>query len=192
MSNAALTEPAVSALEAEKTLFGLMAEFEEHQQVLAAAKRAYAEGYRRMDAYSPFPVKGLAEALGHERTAVPLITLVGGITGGLGAYFMQWYSMGPLYPLNVGGRPLNSWPHFIPVTFELTILIASLAALIAMLVLNRLPEPHHPVFNVPEFRRASLDRFFLCIEVADPKFDRETTWKFLEGLAPGKVMEVEE
>src|SRR5437764_1372652 len=155
MSNAALTEPTVSALEAEKTLFGLMAEFEEHQQVLAAAKRAYAEGYRRMDAYSPFPVKGLAEALGHEQTAVPLITLVGGITGGLGAYFMQWYSMGPLYPLNVGGRPLNSWPHFIPVTFELTILIASLAALIAMLVLNRLPEPHHPVFNVPEFRRAS-------------------------------------
>ena len=105
---------------------------------------------------------------------------------------MQWYSMGPLYPLNVGGRPLNSWPHFIPVTFELTILIASLAALIAMLVLNRLPEPHHPVFNVPEFRRASIDRFFLCIEVADPKFDRQATRKFLESLAPGKVMEVEE
>src|SRR5205814_3157701 len=167
-----------------------MAEFDDHEQVLAAAKRAYAEGYRRMDAYSPFPVKGLAEALGHERTAVPLITLLGGMAGGLGAYFMQWYSMGPLYPLNVGGRPLNSWPNFIPVTFELTVLIAALSALTAMLVLNRLPEPHHPVFNVPEFRRASIDRFFICIEASDPKFDRKTTWKFLESLEPCSLNEV--
>src|SRR5438874_3377270 len=183
-------EPTAPVVELGTALWGLMAEFEEHEQVLSAARRAYAEGYRRMDAYSPFPVEGLAEALGHEYTAVPLITLMGGIAGGLGAYFMQWYSMGPLYPLNVGGRPLNSWPNFIPVTFELTVLIASLAALTAMLVLNRLPHPHHPVFNVPEFRRASIDRFFLCIEAADPKFELDPTRKFLEGLTPCKVTEV--
>src|SRR5882724_2172866 len=155
----------------EKILYGLIAEFEEHEQLLEAAKRAYAEGYRNMDAYSPFPIEGLAEALGHEMTLVPLFTLMGGIAGGLGAYFMEWYSMGRLYPLNVGGRPMNSWPNFIPVVFELTVLIAALSALISMLVMNKLPQPHHPVFNVPEFRRASIDRFFLCIEATDSKFE---------------------
>ena len=176
----------------EKVLFGLMAEFEEHEQLLEAAKHAYAEGYRRMDGFSPFPIDGLAEALGHETSLVPLFTLMGGIAGGLGGYFMEWYSMGRLYPINVGGRPLNSWPNFIPITFELTILIASLSALAAMLLLNRLPQPHHPVFNLPEFRRASIDRFFLCIEVADPKFDREKTWGFLDSLKPIMIAEVEE
>ena len=176
----------------EKTLFGLMAEFEEHEQVLAAARRAYAEGYRRMDAYAPFPVEGLAEALGHEYTSIPLITLIGGMMGGLGGYFMEWYSMARLYPLNVGGRPLNSWPNFIPVTFELTILIASLCAFVAVFVLSRLPQPHHPVFNVPEFRRASIDRFFLCIDADDAKFERERTWKFLESLGAIAIEEVEE
>ena len=176
----------------EKSLYGLLAEFEEHEQVLAAANRAYAEGYRAMDAYSPFPVEGLAEALGHHTTIVPLLTLLGGIAGGLGGYFMQWYSMGRLYPLNVGGRPLNSWPNFIPITFELTVLIAALSAFVAMLFLNRLPQPHHPVFDVPEFRRASIDRFFLCIEARDEKFDRNDTWKFLEGLSPCSLSEVED
>jgi len=173
-------------------LFGLMAEFEEHEQVLDAARRAYGEGYRRMDAYSPFPVEGLAEALGHEYTSIPLFTLVGGITGCLGGYFMEWYSMTQLYPLNVGGRPLNTWPNFIPVTFELTILLASVSAFLSVFILNRLPQPHHPVFNVPEFERASSDRFFLCIEAADPKFDRKRTREFLENLKACKVSEVEE
>ena len=176
----------------EKTLYGLMAEFEEHDQVLEAARRAYAAGYRRMDAFSPFPVEGLAEALGREHTSVPLFTLVGGLTGGLGGYFMQWYCMVSLYPINVGGRPHNSWPNFIPVTFELTILIASLSAVVAMLALNRLPQPHHPVFNVPEFRRASIDRFFLCIEAEDPKFEQGQTFRFLESLKPLEVRNVEE
>ncbi len=176
----------------EKRLYGLMAEFEEHEQLLEAAKRAYAEGYRRMDGFSPFPIEGLAEALGHEMSLVPLFTLMGGIAGGLGGYFMQWYSMGRLYPINVGGRPLNSWPNFIPITFELTVLIAALSALMAMLLLNRLPQPHHPVFNVPEFRRASIDRFFLCIETADPKFEHHKTWAFLDGLKPVMIAEVEE
>jgi len=177
---------------AEPSLFGLMAEFEEHAQLLAATRRAYAEGYRRMDAYAPFPVEGLAEALGQEHTAVPLITLVGGMIGGLGGYFMEWYAMARLYPLNVGGRPHNSWPNFIPVTFELTVLAASLSAFLAVFILNRLPQPHHPVFNVPDFERASVDRFFLCIEAADPKFHPDGTRKFLEDLKPGKVMEVPE
>lgn len=173
-------------------IFGLMAEFEEHQQVVQAAQRAYDAGYREMDAFSPFPVEGLVEALGHETTPIPLITLVGGMIGGLGGYFMEWYAMARLYPLNVGGRPYNSWPNFIPITFELTILIASLAAFVSVLVLNRLPQPYHPVFNVPEFRRASIDRFFLCIEQRDPQFDLKTTRRFLEGLKPVKVTEVME
>jgi hypothetical protein len=174
----------------EKTLYGLMAEFEEHEELLEATRRAYAEGYRRMDAYSPFPVEGLAEALGHENSAIPLFTLVGGIIGGLGAYFMEWIAMAKLYPLNVGGRPHNSWPNFIPVTFELTVLIASVSAFLGVFILNRLPQPHHPVFNVPEFERASIDRFFLCIEAEDPKFSVTETRKFLAGLKACKVAEV--
>src|SRR5437016_10417429 len=173
-------------------VYGLMAQFSDSEDLLGATRRAFAEGYRRMDAYSPFPIEGLAEALGHEYTTIPLITLMGGMAGGLGGYFMQWYSMGKLYPLNVGGRPLNSWPNFIPITFELTVLIASFSALLAMLFLNRLPQPHHPVFDVPEFRRASIDRFFLCIEARDPKFDPERTRRFLESLKPIKISEVED
>ena len=175
----------------EPAIFGLMAEFEEHEQLLAAARRAYADGYRRMDAYSPFPIDGLAEALGHENSPIPLFTLAGGIVGGLGAYFMEWIAMAKLYPINVGGRPLNSWPNFIPVTFELTVLIASVSAFVGVFLLNRLPEPHHPVFNVPEFDRASCDRFFLCIEADDPNFELSQTRKFLESLAAAKVVEVE-
>jgi len=176
----------------DRIVFGLMAEFEEHEQVVEAARRAYEDGYRQMDAYSPFPVEGLAEALGREYSPVPLFTLLGGICGGLGGYFMEWYSMARLYPINVGGRPHNSWPNFIPVTFELTVLVAALSAFVSMLILNRLPQPHHPVFNVPEFRRASIDRFFLCIEARDPKFDLVETRRFLDGLKPVKVTEVEE
>lgn len=176
----------------EKRLYGLMAEFAEHEQLLEAARKAYAAGYRRMDAFSPFPVEELAEALGHDYSLVPLITLVGGMMGGLGGYFMEWYSMARLYPINVGGRPHNSWPNFIPITFELTILIASISAFVGMLILNRLPQPHHPVFNVPEFRRASIDRFFICIEVEDPKFERQSTARFLGTLDPLKIMEVED
>lgn len=192
-ANVALEFPAEPEVEfLEKSLHGLMAEFEEAEQVLGATQRAYDEGYRRMDAYSPFPVEGLAEALGRDFSPVPLFTLAGGMIGGLGGYFMQWYAMAQLYPLNVGGRPLNSWPNFIPVTFELTILVASISAVTAMILLNRLPQPNHPVFNVPEFERASIDRFFLCIEARDAKFDREETRKFLESLKPLKVTEVEE
>jgi len=188
-SETTLPEPEIEY--EEQAIFGLMAEFEEHEELLAAARRAYSDGYRRMDAYSPFPIDGLAEALGHESSPIQLFTLAGGIIGGLGAYFMEWIAMAKLYPINIGGRPLNSWPNFIPVTFELTVLIASVSAFLGVFILNRLPEPHHPVFNVPEFERASNDRFFLCIEADDPKFEINETQRFLENLKPLKVTEVE-
>jgi len=171
-------------------LFGFLAEFDDHEKLLEAAKAAYATGYRHLDAYSPFPIDGLAEAIGREQSPVPLFTLLGGVAGGLGAYFMEWYAMGHLYALNVGGRPLNSWPQFIPVTFELTVLIAAFGAFISALALCRLPQPYHPVFNAPEFCRASIDRFFLSIEATDKQFARIGSKRFLQGLGAINVVEV--
>jgi hypothetical protein len=172
------------------SIYGLSAEFLEKEEIIEAARRAYAAGYRRMDAYTPIPIEELAPALGSTWTAVPIITLVGGMIWGLGGFFMEWYSMAIDYPLNVGGRPYVSWPSFIPVTFELTILGAALSAVISMIALNRLPQPHHSVFNALHFERASQDRFFLCIEAVDPKFDLAATRKFLEELEPVVVAEV--
>ena len=178
-------------MRARLPLYGLMAEFDSPADLLEAAGRAYEEGYRRMDAYSPFPVHGLAEALGFRRTRLPLLVFFGGIAGCVGGYGLQYWISAIDYPLNIGGRPLNSWPAFIPVTFELTILVAALAAVLGMLALNGLPLPYHPVFNVPEFELASRNRFFLCIESTDPKFDRGETNHFLESLKPLAVFEVE-
>ena len=144
-----------------------------------------------MDAYSPFPVEGLAEALGFHRTRVPLIVLTGGILGCLGGFFLQYWLAVIDYPINVGGRPLNSWPSFIPVTFELTILIAALSAFFGVLALNGLPMPYHPVFNVDRFELASRNRFFLLIEAADPRFDSAGTRRFLETVGSHGVYEVE-
>jgi len=175
---------------AKPPIYGLLAEFEAPAGLVAAAERARREGYRCMDAYAPFPVDGLAEALGFRHTRVPLITLVGGSIGGLGGYFMQYWITAINYPVNVGGRPLNSWPAFIPVTFELTVLGAALAAVLGMLALNGLPMPYHPVFHVPRFALASRDRFFLCIEAKDPKFDRQATRHFLKSLGSRDVFEV--
>lgn len=172
-------------------IYGLMAEFDTPEALLEAARRAFAEGYRRMDAYSPFPVDGLAESIGFHSTRIPLIVLIGGIVGCLGGFYLQYWVSVIDYPLNIGGRPLNSWPAFIPVTFELTILIAALSAVLGLLALNGLPMPYHPVFNVQRFQLATRNRFFLCIERRDPKFDRDATWHFLEGLGPHGVYEVE-
>lgn len=167
-----------------------MAEFEDHSQVVEAAKCTREAGYQCMDAYTPFPVEDLPEALGCKATAVPLIVLIGGIVGAVGGYFMEWYAMAVDYPINVAGRPFNSWPAYIPITFELLVLCAAISAIVGMLALNHLPEPHHPVFNAPGFERASTDRFFLCIEARDPKFDASTTRQFLEGFKPKSVQEV--
>jgi len=172
-------------------LYGLMAEFDNPEDLVRAARRAYQEGYRKMDAYTPFPVEGLAEAIGFRRTHIPLIVLMGGIIGCLTGFYLQYWISVIDYPLNVGGRPYNSWPSFIPVTFELTVLFAALAALLGMLGLNRLPMPYHPVFNAPRFALATRDRFFLAIEAGDAQFDREQTRRFLESLRPGGVSEVE-
>jgi Protein of unknown function (DUF3341) len=172
-------------------MYGLIAEFDNPEALVGAARRAFAEGFRKMDAYSPFPVEGLAEALGFHRTRVPLIVLIGGILGCLGGFFLQYWLAVIDYPINVGGRPLNSWPSFIPVTFELTILIAALSAFFGVLALNGLPMPYHPVFNVERFELASRNRFFLLVEAADPKFDSEATRRFLETVGSQGVYEVE-
>src|SRR5580658_5547361 len=154
-------------------LYGVVAEFDAAETLVAAARKTVDGGYRNLEAYSPFPIEGLDEALGFHRSRVPLITLIGGIVGGIGGFFMQWFAAVIHYPTNIGGRPLNSWPAFIPVTFELTILCAAIATVLGMLGLNGLPMPYHPLFNVPSFERASRDRFFLCIESTDPKFERD-------------------
>lgn len=172
------------------TLHGLMAEFETPTALVAAAERARLAGYRHMDAYSPIPIEELNEALGLRRTRLPMLVLAGGIIGGLSGYGLQYWSQTIAYPLNVGGRAYHSWPHFIPVMFETTVLGAALCAFAGMWVFNKLPMPYHPVFNVPAFVRASRDRFFLCIESTDPRFDRQATAQFLESLHPIGVSEV--
>lgn len=169
--------------------YGLMAEFSTPQELLRAAEKAYEQGFRKMDGYAPFPVEGLAEALGR-KTRLPLLVLIGGIIGGLSAYFMEWDANVISYPINIGGRPLNSWPAFIPITFELTVLGAALTAFFFSLGLSGLPRPYHPVFNVPEFDRASQDRFFLCIEVTDPMFHEARTREFLRTLHPLTIAQV--
>ncbi len=173
------------------TTYGLMAEFEDPETLVSAARRAREAGYRKMDAYTPFPVEGLADALGFRHTRVPLIVLIGGIVGCIGGFFMQYYIAVIDYPINIGGRPLNSWPAFVVVTFEMTVLAAALSAVLGMLALNGLPMPHHPVFNVPRFALASKDRFFLVIESTDPRFDLQSTRQFLKSLGPREVTDVE-
>jgi hypothetical protein len=171
-------------------IYGIMAEFEDPTSLVLAARRSREAGYRKMDAYSPFPIEELTEALGHHRDFLPMLVLIGGVIGGASGLFLQYYAAVIDYPLNVGGRPLFSWPSFIPVTFEMTILIASFVAVLGMLGLNGLPMPYHPVFNVQRFVYASRNRFFLCIESTDPQFDTETTARFLESLEPREVTRV--
>lgn len=175
----------------EQHLYGLMAEFDDPAAVVAATRHAYAAGYRRMDAYSPYPIEELHHALGVHGNRLPLVVLMGGIVGGLGGYLLQYWSAAIAYPTNVGGRPLHSWPSFIPVAFETTVLLAALSAVVGMIVANGLPMPYHPVFNVPEFQRASRDGFFLCIEATDPKFDVDETERFLRSLGAKEVRNVE-
>jgi Protein of unknown function (DUF3341) len=173
-------------------LHGVMGEFETPEQLLAAAKKAREAGYKRVDAYTPFPIEGLAHAIGFRWTAVPLITLIGGLGGGLTGFGLQYWCSAISYPMNIAGRPLNSWPAFIPVTFELTVLGASIFAVVGMLALNKLPQPFHPVFNVDRFAGASTDRFFLLIESSDPKFNLAETSRFLQQASARHVSEVKD
>lgn len=168
-----------------------MAEFDKPEALLAATRRAYEEGYRKMDAYTPYPIEELSEALGFRRNRLPLIVLIGGLLGAIGGYGLMYWTSVIDYPINVGGRPFNSWPSFIPITFETTVLIASLSAVLGLLALNGLPMPNHPVFNTPNFEMASRDRFFLCIEADDPRFDHERTMNFLKSLNAREVTDVE-
>jgi hypothetical protein len=171
-------------------IYGLMAEFDTPSDLVTAARRTHEEGYQKIDAYTPFPVEGLAEEIGFTKNGVPLVVLVGGILGGLSGYALQYWVSAISYPVNVGGRPYHSWPAFIVVTFEMTILFAGLAAVFGMLALNGLPMPYHPVFNVPRFAFATKDRFFLIIFSSDPKYSTESTRQFLETLGPRSISEV--
>jgi len=172
-------------------IYGLLAEFDDATALVQATERTHEAGYRRFDAYSPFPIEELHHAMGSPHSKMPLIVLIGGIVGCLGGFYLQYWAAAIAYPINVGGRPLNSWPAFIPVTFECTILVAALSAVLGMLALNGLPMPYHPVFNVDRFALASRSRFFLCIEARDRKFELDDTREFLRSLGPREVSVVE-
>lgn len=172
-------------------IYGLLAEFKTPEALIEATHKAHEAGYRKMDAYTPFPIEEVGHALGARGTRLPFIVLVGGIIGAVGGFFMQYYASVIDYPINVGGRPFNSWPSFIPITFETTVLLAAFAAVFGMLGLNGLPQPYHPVFGVPQFEAATRDRFFLQIEARDPEFDLELTRSFLESFNPESVSEIE-
>jgi hypothetical protein len=171
--------------------YGLMAEFPSADALIAAAHEVHEAGYQKVDAFTPYPIEAVSEALGLPRSKMPIIVLIGGLLGGLGGYMLQFWSQVIRYPMNIGGRPIHSWPSFIVPTFECTILGAALAAVVGMIAINGLPMPYHPVFNVPRFALASRDRFFLVIEAEDPKFDSAATRSFLAGLNASEVSDVE-
>ena len=173
-------------------LYGYLAEFDTAAELVRAARATYAAGYRRIDAYTPFPIEELSEAIGFSTNRLPLIVLIGGIIGGLSGFGLQYWASVITYPVNIGGKPLNSWPSFIPITFEMTVLFAALSAVLGMLALNGLPQPYHPAFNVPRFALASNDRFFLMIAKADPLFTIEGSREFLLSLNPREVNVIDE
>jgi hypothetical protein len=185
------TEPIVVESQLDLAeLYGLVAEFDTPRALLSAARQVGHAGWRRAEAYSPFPVHGLTEALGKPPTRLPMITLLGGLLGAAAGYGLQYWVNVINYPMNIGGRPYNSWPAFLPVIFELAVLGAALSSVLGMLALNGLPMPYHPLFNVPRFKLASRDRFFLMLPARDPKFERRTSREFLESLQPLAVYEV--
>lgn len=173
-------------------VFGLVAEFDDPDELVEKSQAAYDEGYRKIDAYAPFPIHGLSDALGITFSWVPYIVLAGAILGGIGGYALQYWTSAIAYPINIGGRPLNSWPAFMVIVFELAVLTSGVLGFVGMLALNKLPQPYHPVFNISRFGLASRDKFFLCIFASDPKFDLEGTRKFLESLEPEGVYQADQ
>ena len=171
--------------------YGVMAEFDNPTDLVNAARAVRAQGYRKLDAYSPFPIEELSSALGLHRNKLPLIVLLGGLAGLVTGYMLQYYVTVIDFPINIGGRPLHSWPSYIVITFEMTILFAALSAVMGMLALCGLPMPYHPVFNVQRFALASRNRFFLCIEARDPLYDSGRTGELLRSLEAKEVSEVE-
>lgn len=185
------TRAKVPKVSTEPTLYGLIAEFDDADALLAAAEKTRDAGYQKFEAYTPMPIHGLDEAVGYRGTRLPWAILVAGLTGAIGMFsFQTWVNLAA-YPLNIGGRPLFSWPAFIPATFEGMVLLSAFAAVFGMIAACGLPRPYHPVFNAPNFERASVDRFFLCIEAADPKFELKRTRQFLESLEPLAVSTVD-
>lgn len=175
-----------------ETPYGLLAELDSAEDLVAAAQKAREEGYTAMDAYSPYPIHDLMEAIEPKRSKVPLVTLIGGVLGALTGFFLQYWTQVFVYPMNIGGRPHNSWPSFIVVTFEMTILFAALSAVVGMIALNKLPRPYHPVFNAETFLKASQDGYFLVIQAEDPQYDRHGTEEFLRSVRAREVVEVEQ
>ena len=169
-----------------------MAEFESATALVVAANKTREAGFVDVDAYSPIPIEELHHAIGFKKTKLPLMVLIGGLLGGVGGFSLQYWVSAIAYPLNVGGKPLVSWPMFIPVTFECTILAAALTTVVGMFALNKLPQPYHPVFNVQRFALATRNRFFLCIEATDRQFDLERTRAFLDTLGAHEVTTVAE
>lgn len=174
----------------EAALHGLAAEFLEPAQVVAAAEKARALGYRAMDAYTPYAVEGLAEALGTEQKPVSVVTLICALTGTVTGYGMEYYAAVRDYPINVGGRPLHTWPMFVPIAFELTVLFGAIGGVLGMLIMNGLPRPHHPIFGTPFFAARNTTRFYLCVEAADPLFDKRRTMEQLQEMGPAHVWRV--
>ncbi len=171
-------------------LHGLLAEFHAPAELVKAARAVHAAGYRKVDAYTPYPMEEVLDALHLHETHVPKLVLAGGLFGFAAGWGLQYWASVVEYPMNIGGRPFNSWPAFVVPSFETTVLFAAFGAVFGMLALNGLPEPYHPVFNVPSFGAASRDRFFLCIEAEDPRFDLAATRDFLRGLGAAEVSEV--
>lgn len=186
-----MSSVSLAATAATQEVYGVAAQFASVEEIMAAAERVRDAGYKRVDAYTPFPIEGLDEALGLEPTRLGWVVLAAGIAGGLGGFLMQWWANTTYFPLNIGGKPLNSWPNWIVIMYEMTILSAAFTAGLVMLARNGLPRPYHSIFNTPNFESASRDKFFLCIESRDPQFDVVTTRAFLESLAPERVSEVE-
>lgn len=180
-----------SAEAARNDLYGVVAEFGTVEEIMSAAERVKEAGYTRTDAYTPFPVEGLDDALGMRPTNLGWVVLVMGILGGLGGFFMQWWANTTYYPLNIGGKPLNSWPNWIVIMYEITILVSAFTAGLYMIFRNGMPRPYHSIFNTPGFENASRDKFFLCVEARDPKFELDETRALLESLSPERVSEVE-